>query len=103
MTRGHAIEALARANHFVFDKTGNTDHRPHAPVAEYAAGVLDAQACIDLGGDAGNSRRSIPGAIPAGCGELSGDGIWTCAAYRARRCGMVDGRSCALGRPGVGG
>jgi Cu2+-exporting ATPase len=48
VTRGHALETVARATHFVFDKTGTLTRGKLEIVSTEALGALDASACIEL-------------------------------------------------------
>ncbi|HZV55845.1 MAG TPA: heavy metal translocating P-type ATPase [Rhodocyclaceae bacterium] len=101
VTRGHAIEALARATHFVFDKTGTlTEGRP--VLAEtLAIGRMDATealslaASMELGSEhpIGRALREAADALPAVVIEsvqvVTGQGV------EARR----GGRRLRLGNP----
>ena len=48
VTRGHAIETLARADYFVFDKTGTLTTGDMRIARVLTAGTLDETACMDL-------------------------------------------------------
>ena len=48
VTRGHAIETLARATHFVFDKTGTLTDGSMRLVGVLPLGALDPAACVRL-------------------------------------------------------
>ena len=72
VTRGHAIETLARADHFVFDKTGTltrgrlslTETLPLGTAS--VAAVLDLAAALEAGSEhpIGRSLRAAAGAAP---------------------------------------
>ena len=46
VTRGHAIEALAQASHFVFDKTGTLTAGRMEVIGVIPLGTLDRTACL---------------------------------------------------------
>ncbi len=48
ITRGHALEALAQASHFVFDKTGTLTHGRLALVEVTTLGALPRERCVVL-------------------------------------------------------
>jgi P-type Cu2+ transporter len=48
LTRGHALETLARATHFVFDKTGTLTLGKPALVKTIALGDMDAETCLRI-------------------------------------------------------
>lgn len=100
VTRGHAIETLARATHFVFDKTGTLTTGRMSLVDAQAFGALDRDACLAIAAAleqssehpvAGALRRAAAGPLPQAAGALSepGQGIEA----------VVDGRRCRIGRP----
>jgi Cu2+-exporting ATPase len=101
ITRGHAIETLARANHYVFDKTGTLTHG-RMKLAEVlplsgldADGALALAAALERGSEhpvAAGLREAAAGlALPA-VGELVAE---TSQGMRAR----VAGQAVWIGRP----
>lgn len=101
VTRGHAIETLARATHFVFDKTGTlTTGRMHLvdvlPTANLSRGdCLAMAAALEHSSEhpvANALRRATGGQLPEISDALSepGQGIEA----------VVAGRRCRIGRPG---
>ncbi|MGE5469984.1 MAG: heavy metal translocating P-type ATPase [Bacteroidota bacterium] len=100
VTRGHAIETLARATHFVFDKTGTlTTGRMHLqgvrPMADLSATeCLTLVAALEQSSEhplAAALRQAAGGALPEAVQVVSepGQGIEA----------VVDGRLCRVGRP----
>ena len=101
VTRGHAIETLARATHFVFDKTGTlTTGRMHLvdvlPTANLSRDdCLAIAAALEHASEhpvANALRRAAGGQLPEISEALSepGQGIEA----------VVAGRRCRIGRPG---
>ena len=76
VTRGHAIETLARATHFVFDKTGTlTEGRP-ALVGDLVLGDPDARSRRSIAGGRDGTGLRTPdrsGACDAACGQRTGE------------------------------
>jgi len=100
VTRGHAIETLARATHFVFDKTGTlTTGRMHL-LEVVPFGELPAEACIDLAAALEHASEH-PLALALRQASSSGD----CQASETRaEAGQgveatVNGRRYRIGRP----
>lgn len=101
VTRGHAIETLARATHFVFDKTGTlTTGRMHL-VNVLPTANLSRDDCLTMAAALEHSsehpvanalRRATGGQLPEISDALSepGQGIEA----------VVAGRRCRIGRPG---
>jgi Cu2+-exporting ATPase len=101
VTRGHAIETLARATHFVFDKTGTlTTGRMHL-VDVLPTANLSRDDCLAMAAALEHSsehpvanalRRATGGQLPEISDALSepGQGIGA----------VVAGRRCRIGRPG---
>jgi Cu2+-exporting ATPase len=101
VTRGHAIETLARANRFVFDKTGTLTHgrmtlEETLPLGRSGEGELRAlAAALEQGSEhpiAKGLRRSAEGAALPAVEELAAQ---TGQGVSAR----VGGEVCWLGRP----
>ncbi|MBS1140453.1 MAG: ATPase, type:Copper-translocating P-type ATPase:Heavy metal translocating P-type ATPase [Proteobacteria bacterium] len=100
VTRGHAIETLARATHFVFDKTGTlTTGRMHLvdvlPVAD-----LSKEECLVMAAALEHAsehpvatalRRAASAQLPETSAVLNEPGQGVQA--------VVDGRRCRIGRP----
>jgi Cu2+-exporting ATPase len=101
VTRGHAIETLAHANHFVFDKTGTLTHgrmrlEEVLPLGERGADELIAvAAAIEQGSEhpvaAGLREAAVGFALPevTGLRAETGQGMQ----------GLIDGRRVWIGRP----
>ena len=100
VTRGHAIEALARANHFVFDKTGTLTTGRMRLLQSLPLGAMDAQACIDLAATLeqssehplARSLRDAASAPVAGIAEVRS--VPGCGIR-----GQLNGRELRVGRP----
>ena len=100
VTRGHAIETLARATHFVFDKTGTlTTGRMHL-VDVAVLGVLERDECLAVAAALEQSsehplatalRRAAGAALPLATDVVveAGQGI----------AATIAGRNCRIGRP----
>lgn len=84
VTRGHAIETLARTTHFVFDKTGTlTEGRP-ALVETLAPGNLSADEALILAAEMElGSEHPIGRALSEAAGKLSNSGVGGVRAIRA--------------------
>ncbi|MBI3525640.1 MAG: cadmium-translocating P-type ATPase [Betaproteobacteria bacterium] len=105
VTRGHAIEALARANHFVFDKTGTlTEGRmtlsETLPLGRLTASAAQAlAAALEQGSEhpIGRALRLQDGAEPltsvADIRAFTGQGVEA----------LVDGKTVRVGTPGFAG
>ncbi|MFU2487510.1 heavy metal translocating P-type ATPase [Thauera sp. WH-1] len=101
VTRGHAIETLAKANHFVFDKTGTLTHG-HMKVEELQAlgplderGLRELAAAIEQGSEhpvASALREAADGLCLPLVSDVQAE---TGQGMRAR----VDGEEVWIGRP----
>lgn len=100
VTRGHAIETLARATHFVFDKTGTlTTGRMHLVDVRPTAGLLPADAlalaaALEQASEhpvAAALRRAAPENLPAVSEMFSAPGQGVEAT--------IDGRRYRIGQP----
>ncbi|UCV27708.1 heavy metal translocating P-type ATPase [Ferribacterium limneticum] len=101
VTRGHAIETLARATHFVFDKTGTlTTGRMHLVDVLPVAG-LNRDECLLMAAALEHAsehpvatalRRAAGAQLPDTSSVLSEPGLGIEA--------IVAGRRCRIGRPG---
>lgn len=100
VTRGHAIETLARATHYVFDKTGTLTSGRMSLRAVLATGSLSEDACLAMAVALEQAsehpvgaalRRAASGVVPEATRAQSepGQGIE----------GVIDGRRCRIGRP----
>ena len=105
VTRGHAIEALARATHIVFDKTGTlTEGRP-VLVETFCAGRLTVGEALGLAAamEAG-SEHAIGRALCEAAGDCKAAQV---DALRARTGQGIEaqwqGRAVRLGNPGFAG
>ncbi len=99
VTRGHAIEALARADHFVFDKTGTLTHGH--PVLEEVITVRgdEAQARRLAAALEQGSEHPVARALRAG---VAADGVLVSdqrATTGAGIVGVIEGVIWRLGRP----
>ena len=101
VTRGHAIEALARAGHFVFDKTGTLTYGEMRVEQVRLLGAFDESEVLRLGAglEQGSEHaiaaalrlRSGEGPLPAfaGLAATTGQGVM----------GSLDGVAYRIGRP----
>lgn len=100
VTRGHAIETLARATHFVFDKTGTLTSGRMSLRGVLVVGSLPEFECLAMAAALEHSsehpvaaalRHAVSGELPEAAMALSepGQGIE----------GVIDGRRCRIGRP----
>ncbi|HAF55850.1 MAG TPA: cation transporter [Thauera sp.] len=101
VTRGHAIETLARANHFVFDKTGTLTHGRMRVEDVMVLGGEDEVALIRLAAalEQGSEHPVAAGLREAGAGQA----LPTASAVQAETGqgmqGLIDGESFWIGRP----
>ncbi|MCK9381145.1 MAG: heavy metal translocating P-type ATPase [Sulfuritalea sp.] len=103
VTRGHAIEALARADHFIFDKTGTLTVGHMAlvevlPLRGDAAGALALAAALERGSEHPIAKALAAGGVDAGRNlamEVSGLRATTGAGVE----GVIEARVWRLGRP----
>jgi Cu2+-exporting ATPase len=100
VTRGHAIETLARATHFVFDKTGTLTSGHMRLQASLVTGQLSEDRCRAMAAAleqasehpvAAALRRAVSDELPAAEQVVSepGQGVE----------GVIAGRVCRIGRP----
>lgn len=100
VTRGHAIETLARATHFIFDKTGTLTSGLMSLRAVQATAAMPEDACLAVAAALEQSsehpvaaalRQAVSGVLPEARAALSepGQGIE----------GLIDGRRYRIGRP----
>ncbi len=99
VTRGHAIESLARATHFVFDKTGTLTRGEMRLLEVLPLGELDVEACKRLAAALEQTSEhplgralcnAAPGApVLSDCRNEPGNGI----------VGVFEGRNLRIGRP----
>ena len=111
VTRGHAIEALARATHFVFDKTGTLTEGKPTLIETLATGALSADevlglaASIEIGSEhaVGQALRQAAGSCPIfSVGEIracTGHGIEALLGDRRLRLGNPEFAGAQHGRP----
>jgi Cu2+-exporting ATPase len=103
VTRGHAIEALARTDRFIFDKTGTLTVGHMAlvevlPVRGDAARALALAAALERGSEHPIARALAAGVVDAGEGvAIAVDGLRATTGAGVE--GAVDGRVWRLGRP----
>ena len=100
VTRGHAIETLARATHFVFDKTGTlTTGHMHLVDVFLAAGASKEECLAMAAALEHASEHPVATALRRAAGERLPE---TSAVISEPGQGMeaiVDGRRCRIGRP----
>ena len=99
VTRGHAIESLARATHFVFDKTGTLTRGEMRLLEVLPLGVLDVEACKQLASALEQASEhplgralcdTAPGTVAVNnCRNEPGNGV----------VGVCDGKTMRIGRP----
>ncbi len=101
-TRGHALETLAQATHFVFDKTGTLTYGKMSLLAVTPLGGLAAAQCLSLAAALENaSEHAIAAAIKAAADGSEGVEVQGAANYPGSGVeGRIDGRLYRLGRPG---
>jgi len=98
VTRGHAIEALARADHFIFDKTGTLTVGHMAlvevlPVRGDAERARDLAAALERGSEHPIARALAAGGVDKGI-SVDGSRATTGAGVE----GSIEGRIWRLGR-----
>ena len=110
VTRGHAIETLARATHFVFDKTGTlTTGRMHLRGVK-TLGDLSESECLSIVAALEQSsehplatalRQAAPGLLPEAVQVLSepGQGVEASIGGRLYRVGRPDYALALAGKP----
>lgn len=99
VTRGHAIETLARATHFVFDKTGTltTGHMRLLDVMPVAGQDADACLLLAAGLEHGSEHPVAQALRRAAVGEAAIDGAINTPGQGIE--GSVAGRRYRIGRP----
>src|SRR6185369_7752283 len=99
VTRGHAIETLARATHFVFDKTGTlTTGRMHL-VDIGVVGALDREACLAIATALEqSSEHPVASALRRAAGDKSPAAMDVLAEPGQGIEGEVGGRRYRIGR-----
>jgi Cu2+-exporting ATPase len=101
VTRGHAVETLARASHFVFDKTGTLTHgRMHLEEVR-ALGDRDEAELVRLAAaiEQGSEHPVAAGLREASAGQLLPTASEVQAETGQGMHGLVDGEACWVGRP----
>jgi Cu2+-exporting ATPase len=103
LTRGHALETLARATHFVFDKTGTLTQGKPVLVQTIVLAELDAPTCLRIAGSLEQASehplaRSFLEAVAGqrlmpveNAGNRPGYGVY----------GVIEGRRYTLGNAGM--
>lgn len=99
VTRGHAIETLARATHFVFDKTGTLTSGEMRLTRTWVSTGLEVEPALRLAvALEGASEHAIARGLRA-AGEAEGAGVGNLRAVTGRGIeGEVDGRRLRLGQ-----
>jgi Cu2+-exporting ATPase len=100
VTRGHAIETLARATHFVFDKTGTlTTGRMHL-VDVAVLGGLERDQCLAVAAALEtSSEHPVASALRRAAGEALPPATDVVAEPGQGIAATIAGRSCRIGRP----
>ncbi|MBL8430305.1 MAG: heavy metal translocating P-type ATPase [Dechloromonas sp.] len=100
VTRGHAIETLARATHFVFDKTGTlTTGRMHL-VDVFLAGKANRETCLAMAAALERaSEHPVASALRKAAGEYMPEASSVMSEPGQGIEAIVDGRRCRIGRP----
>ncbi len=100
VTRGHAIETLARATHFVFDKTGTlTTGRMHL-VDLRTEGGGDREACVAIAAALEqSSEHPVASALRSAAGNIVPDASNVLSEPGQGLEGLIDGRRYRIGRP----
>lgn len=101
-TRGHALETLAQATHFVFDKTGTLTYGKMSLLAVTPLGGLAAEQCLSLAAALENaSEHAIAAAIKAAAEDSERIEVQGAANYPGSGVeGRIEERLYRLGRPG---
>lgn len=101
VTRGHAIETLARATHFVFDKTGTlTTGRMHLIAAEVFGNLSRDEALAVAAALERNSEHPVATALRCAAGETLFDAAADARAEPGQGIEAdVNGRRYRIGRP----
>lgn len=101
VTRGHAVETLARATHFVFDKTGTLTTGRMQLRDVLVLGKLSRQRCLALAASL-ETASEHPVASALRCAPGSGDHLVALDIQHAPGLGIegvIDGRCYRIGRP----
>ena len=100
VTRGHAIETLARATHFVFDKTGTLTTGKMHLVAISAVGRLSEAACLAMASALEHgSEHPVAGALRKAGGDTVDMAVDVLAEPGQGIEGALAGRRYRIGRP----
>ena len=111
VTRGHAIETLARATHFVFDKTGTLTTGQMKLLDVLVLGDLDQDACLVLAASIEQSSehpigvalreaaKGLAGTAPIDVTNVPGQGMEAVVSGRTVRIGRPDYVSALHGLP----
>jgi P-type Cu2+ transporter len=100
VTRGHAIEALARATHFVFDKTGTLTKGNMRLLDIVTTGRLSRDEVLAVAvALESSSEHPIARAISLAAGPLARVATEVVAESGAGVAGVVDGSTYRLGKP----
>ncbi len=102
VTRGHAIETLARANRFVFDKTGTLTLGKMRVEEVCALGSVDADRLVVLAAAIEQgSAHPVAAGLRAAAGEAALPAVAELAAETGQGMhGVVEGERLWIGRPG---
>ncbi|MDP3539346.1 MAG: heavy metal translocating P-type ATPase [Azonexus sp.] len=100
VTRGHAIETLARATHFVFDKTGTLTTGQMHLIDVGAVGALDREACIAIAAALEqSSEHPVATALRRAAGDQSAEAADAIVEPGQGIEASIDGRRYRIGRP----
>lgn len=102
VTRGHALETLANATHYVFDKTGTLTSGELTVVGVMPLGALGGDACLTLAAALeSRSEHAIGKAVVAAASPPAGLSLMSLSHTPGRGIeGVVDGRRMRIGTPG---
>lgn len=105
VTRGSAVETLARASHFVFDKTGTLTTGAMQLLDVVALGEAPQARCLTLAAALeGASEHPLGAALRTAAGERASESTWPAVVQVENRpgqgvCGVIGGSRYRLGRP----
>ena len=104
LTRGHALETLARVTHVVFDKTGTLSEGKPQLLDTVALAEPDADECLRIAASLErSSEHPLARSLVAAAGNISLHEVSEAANVPGRGVtGVIDGRSYSLGNASLG-
>lgn len=100
-TRGHALETLSQATHFVFDKTGTLTYGKMSLLAVTPLGGLAAEQCLALAAGLESASEHVIAAAIKAAGSSEGVEVQGAVNYPGSGVeGRIGERLYRLGRPG---